>query len=316
MAAMTDHGARVARALGVRCATLRRWFARLADGISLDRRRQRRRRPVAQDLEASARAHVRALGGLVGAASLARSIGGVSRRSAAAIKRDELNALERERQAACGHVRVAVPGVVRGFDAMHLGAGYVLVASDACVPFRTTVRTVADYDARSVAATLAADFECHGAPLVLRLDRARCHDAAPVASVLRAHGVIPLHGPPRHPQYYGQLERQNREHRAWLASAPAVDDELLSAMTWALNTAWRRPTLGWRTAAEVWIARPPLQTDRDALRADVSERARRLAKHQLEPSLAMRLAIEQALIERGYLHLIPGHDRYVNRPPQ
>jgi transposase-like protein len=316
MVTMTDRGARIARALGVRAATLRRWLARLAEGRPLDRRRQRRRAAVPPELEASVRTHVRVLGSLVGAASLARSIGGISRRGAAAIKRDELTVLECERQARCGHVRVAVPGVVRGFDAMHLDRRYALVASDACVPFRTTVVAVGDYDARSVAMTLAADFKRHGPPLVLRFDRARCHDAPPVASVLRAHRVIPLHGPPHHPQYYGQLERQNREHRTWLAGRAVIEDELLTAMQNALNTKWRRPTLGWQTAAEAWLARPQLDEDRDALLADVNERARRLADHNLEPSLAMRLAIEQALIERGFLQLTPGHGRYVNRQAQ
>lgn len=28
------------------------------------------------------------------------------------------------------------------------------------------------------------------------------------------YAVLVLHGPPHHPRFYGQLERQNREHRA------------------------------------------------------------------------------------------------------
>jgi len=29
-------------------------------------------------------------------------------------------------------------------------------------------------------------------------------------------GVLILHGPARHPRFYGPLERQNREYRVWL----------------------------------------------------------------------------------------------------
>jgi hypothetical protein len=193
---MTDRGARIACALGVRAATLRRWLTRLAEGRPLDRRRQRRRAAVPPELEASVR-HVRLFGGLVGAASLARSIGGISRRGAAAIKRDELTVLERERQARCGHVRVAVPGVVRGFDAIaprpQVRPGCLRclrVIPDDGGRRRGLRCSQCGHDARGGLRT---------PPLVLRFDRARCHDAPLVASVLRAHRVIPLHGPATSP---------------------------------------------------------------------------------------------------------------------
>ena len=38
-----------------------------------------------------------------------------------------------------------------------------------------------------------------------------------------------LHGPARYPQYYGQHERQNREHQAWLAHSERVDDAVFAA---------------------------------------------------------------------------------------
>jgi hypothetical protein len=44
---------------------------------------------------------------------------------------------------------------------LHLDRRYAPVASDACVSFRTTAVAVEDYDVRSVATTLAADFERH-----------------------------------------------------------------------------------------------------------------------------------------------------------
>jgi len=251
------------------------------------------------------RDHVRALGGMVGAASLARSVGGVSRRAAGRIKRDELAAVERERKAECDHVQITRAGVVRGFDAMYLNAGFALITADAHVPYRTSAHHVPRYDAESVAMALADDFTCHGPPLVLRLDRATCHDAEPVASVLRAFGVLALHGPAYHPLYYGQLERQNLEHRQWL-NLHHASDPLLSTMTTALNRLWRRPTLGWRTAEEVWISRPPLDDDRDELHDEVRERAARRRAEGIAPDMATRLAIEQALVTRGYLRITTG----------
>lgn len=294
---------RAARVLGVGCQTLRRWLGRLALGQPILHRRGGRRRGVSAETEQAVRAHVRGLAGLAGAASLARSVAGVSRRIAAEIKRDELTAMERERQAAGTRVTVTHPGVVRGFDAMHDRDAYLLVVCDGSVPYRTSVIRVPDYTSAAVARVLDADFERHGAPLVVRLDRARCHDAEPVASVLRAHGVLPLHGPPHHPRYYGQLERQNREHRAWEKVRGFGD---LTAMTTALNALWRRPRLNWRTAEEVWLNRRFLDENRRNLRDEVEQHADRMRADGVADDLAMRLAIEQALIKRSYLTITPG----------
>ena len=161
---------------------------------------------------------VRATHGLVGAQSLGKQCG-LPRRTAAVIKRRELREMEIERKARCATVTIMAPGIVRGFDAMHLscteGKVYWLVAADAAVPYRTSIATVADYDADHVIAALRADFELHGPPIVLRLDRIACQRTPDVHRLLTEYEVLPLHGPPRHPYYYGQLERQNREHRAW-----------------------------------------------------------------------------------------------------
>ena len=73
----------------------------------------------------------------------------------------------------------------------------------------------------------------------------------------------------------------------------------------ALNKLWRRRTLAWRTAHELWSARKPVEIDRRALREEVNETAARIAQqlqHRGKPAdLAERLAIEQALESRGYL---------------
>ncbi len=192
---------------------------------------------------------------------------------------------------------------------MHLEECFALIAADWSVPFRTSIQYTRSYDAPSVAGALDRDFRIHGAPLVLREDRAKCHTAEPVASVLREHGVLVLQGPPHYPQYYGQLERQNAEHRAWwhrrlptsLPPQPQLD-----AMKTAFNERWLRPTLGWRNAAQCWSERPSLDEDRDALRDEVERRAARLRAANVSDDLAMRLAIEQALTKRGFLKITPG----------
>ncbi len=145
--------------------------------------------------------------------------------------------------------------------------------------------------------------------MILRLDRATAHTAPAVREVLDAHAVLLLHGPPHYPCFYGQLERQNREHRAWfeyaLPMCRARLEACLQQMLQAVNSLWRRRTLGWQTAWDVWKARPKLNVDRAALREEVHERAMRIAPkllHRGQPAdLAERLAITHTLERMGYL---------------
>lgn len=293
-----------ARALGVSISTLGRI-----------RRQQRQAwaacvaRQPHPDRVAAVQKIVRATHGLAGAASLSRSAG-VSRRQAAKIKHDELVEMERERKARAAHVRVTQPGVVRGFDAMHLtcegGRYYWLIAADGAVPYRTSIATVDDYDQTNVIAALTADFEEHGPPLVARLDRAACQRTPDVLALLGRYGVLLLHGPPHHPQYYGQLERQNREHRAWLAHVDTLTrmelPSVAARMRTALNALWARPTLGWCTAEQAWRARPTINVDRARLRRDVERSTVKLVNTTgLDLLAAQRRATESALIERGLL---------------
>jgi transposase-like protein len=241
-----------ARALGVGVKTIRRWLARLIEGAPLIKPRGGRRQPGPPASEQRVRETVVELHGLVGAESLARSVAGVSRRRAADIKHHVLVELERARKTECARVEITEPGIVRAFDAMHLSHGFALNAADACVPYRTSCVHADAYDAEHVADVLEADFRRHGAPLVLRDDCARCHTAPAVLSVLDEHGVALLQSPPYYPQYNGQHERQNREHRDWLAWSEHTSEHTQTAldrMKSALNERWLRPTLGWRSVS-------------------------------------------------------------------
>jgi len=301
--------------VGASPATLRRWRRRLAHGGPPP---AVAKPSLAAELREQVGGLVRALKGLIGAEAIRHAVPGVSRRQAAAVKSETLTWMERERKAAAERVVVTIPGVVRGFDAMHLstdqGHRHALIAGDAAVPFRTSAVPVKRYDGQGVAEVLTRDFARHGAPLVLRADRARCHTTPEVLEVLDHHGVLLLQGPPRHPGYYGQLERQNLEHRAWLAMAGrlVVDDldRLCAEMLLALNGSWPRRSLTWRTSEEAWQARPPMHEDRTALREEVQDRAARIRRRAegraATAAMAVRLAIEWALTKRGFLRREPG----------
>ncbi len=294
---------------GVHAATVRRWRR----GVHHTAAPVPVRRRVSPSAAREAACLVRRLHGLIGADALCHSIAGLSRRAAASIKHQTLTALERERKAALRRITISAPGLLRGFDAMHLvtedGPLFALIGADGAVPYRTSLTIGAHYDAPLVARALRTDFERHGAPLILRLDRASAHAAPLVRAVLEDYEVLTLHGPPRYPGFYGQLERQNREHRAWLQAlgtpsraliAPCLDEMLVG-----VNDLWRRRSLQWQTATERWNARPQLTTNRSAFREEVHDRALRIARtlsHHGQPAdLAERLAIERTLELRGYL---------------
>ncbi len=97
------------------------------------------------------------------------------------------------------------------------------------------------YSSAWVAKAIDDDFRQHGAPLAWRADRASCHRTDEVDEVLSAWGVLRLHGPAHLARFYGQLERQNREHRGWLAScapcSPGALVETCERMRRELNEA-------------------------------------------------------------------------------
>lgn len=297
---------------GLDAATIRRWRCRTF-------RLERHAANVTEETRQQAERRVRELNGLIGAAALSHGIDGLSRRAAARIKADTISCVERERKAVLTHVTVNTAGVVRGIDAMYFntssGPCYALVAADASAPYRTSVAVSKRYDSALAAQLLTFDIEQHGAPLVLRADRARAHDTPEVRAILHQHRILMLHGPPRYPCFYGQLERQNREHRAWLDALadPAGQpmQQLLERMIHCLNTLWPRRKLGWRTAADAWRARAAISTDtRTRFIEEVKDRTRRLACRLNVRAVASdfidRLAIEQTLTHMGYLQLQSG----------
>lgn len=300
-------------AVGVSAPTARRWLRRRRAGVPLRRKRgPRRAAGPAVEVKSRVEAVMQETRCTVGAAVLGR-IAGVSRRTAAVVKGELLTRREAERRRVSVRV-TTVPGVMRGFDAVDVSGVRVLVSADAGVPFRTSIDVASRYDAVAVAAAVERDFAQHGPPLVWRVDRWKAHVAQPVLDVLRAHQTLVMHGPPHCPRFYGQLERQNREHRAWLDSVgPCTTGRLVgecASMREAFNELIPRRTLAWQTSGALWRARQEVQIDRRALAEDVEERKHRLMSQKAlrvaYPGLVERLAIEAALIARGLLRLTKG----------
>ena len=272
----------VASVIGCSPSTLGRWSRRQQRGQPLRSRRGPGRVPVCSHDHAGQ--VVKDLAGMIGAAALAKRTG-LSRRQAAGVKTLMLREMERARKQTSQRVVVSEPGIVRGFDQMYVwtneGWRYPLIAADGSVPFRTSVVVSQAYNEDSVLAALRADIEAWGPPLVYRMDRYSAHQTPKVHALLKQHGVLVLHGPPHHPRYYGQLERQNREHRQYLSLEALPSAALLPRvcleMIQALNTTWPRRALRWKTPAQIWGQRRSIGSEeRSAFCAEVYDRHARL----------------------------------------
>ena len=322
------HFRRASSWVGKSESTLRRWQARLRRGQPAVALRGATPRPSLRTRAPEQAQQVEALvvesRGVLGADALRRATTGVSRRDAARIKREALVRLERERKAHAQRVVVTQSGVVRGFDAMHVastaGRSYALCSCDGAVPYTTSILVRNHYDGDSVRLALERDFRENGVPLILRLDRCAAHSCPRVRSLLEALGIIVLQGPPYHARFYGQLERQNRERRAWLRRLECpTPNELVSELERCrvlLNTQLARRSLDWCTAEARWCQRPSLTVDRLAFYEEIAERDARLRARLAQQSrgvdvgLAYRLAVIDTLKQHGWLRLESRGGRY------
>lgn len=304
---------RASHAAGVPASTMRRW-RRSPPPTRAPRSRVRptcaagKRNEVAKVVRESK--------GQFGCEAIRRRVGGVSRRDVMAIKTETLSKMERERKDEATRVIVTMPGVVRGFDAMHLrthdGSAYALRAQDAAVPFTTSLLVVREYDGQNVARALERDFAEHGVPYVLRMDRAACHRGDPVKPLLDAARVLVLHGPPRFPRFYGQLERPHVDYRVF---APAGECRTirehaseLERVRVLLNCEWCRRSLDYNTAETSWNSRVVPALDRLVLREEVEAIGRKITakRTKFSEDTWRRFAIQATLIRHKLLRLVPG----------
>lgn len=298
---------------GVSPSTVRRWRAK---GVPTTRRPARERPRCDAATTDAVRALVRKSKGCIGAVALSRSVGDVSRRDAAAIKACELSELERKRREDATRITICSPGVLRGFDAMHLwthtARAYALRAQEGAVPFTTTVAVEWKYDGRSVCDVLERDFRNHGAPYVLRLDRASVHRTPDAKALCARAGVLVLHGPPRCARFYGQLERPHRDLRVFAPLDVRRDlDEHVSVLQAAcvlLNRDWRRRSLEYQTAEKRWNARIIPALDRGLLCDEVLELTERIqrANDKLQRDECHRFAVVATMLQHKLLRQTPG----------
>lgn len=310
----------IAMTVGTSPSSLFRWRRRARGGEPLALPRGgASTHEVSDARRADVEALVRETHGLIGAEALRHAVAGVSRREAHRIKRATCTTMEHERAARSHRVEITMPGVLRGFDAMHLrttdGRRYALIAGDGAVPFRTSALLVDRYDEPNVLVALERDFASNGVPLVLRMDRASCQATPRVRQMLAANHVLLLRGPAHHPGYYGQQERQNRDHRPWLEALGLVAEHELAAaldeMCEVMNTKIPRRALGWQTPAALWTARGVICDNRRELEEEVAARMKRIEEAQRRSGVgevvardrAERFAIEGALVRRGYLRI-------------
>jgi hypothetical protein len=308
----------VALVLGVAVCTLRRYARRAAAGEELvSRRGPAPRAYVNSTLVEDVTTLLDETRGRMGAVCLSKRTGG-SRRDCARIKTRVLTDRERSRKHGSLQVRVSRPGIMRSFDQLYVYIDGIrrilLVCADACVPYRTTIALVSRYDAVSVARVIARDIIRYGAPLFWRMDRAKSHMTRLVMQVLEHWGVLPLFGPPRHPGFYGQMERMNRDHREWLRLGPVLTTSNIgyeiSEMRRVLNEVMIRPTLNYRTAADEWGDRVTPHVDRTQLRKEVFDLAVS-NYHELHDQkdalwLSWRRAIEIKMTQMGMLTIRRG----------
>jgi len=189
---------------------------------------------------------------------------------------------------------------------MYLDTGFALVAADAAVPFRTTIKHVTDYDGPNVATRSTPT----SGPRVHRSRFASiAHAVTPpaVLAVLHAHRVLLLQGPAvLRVNWSVRIANTARGKPGADPDTASPNQAHLDRMKTALNERWLRPTLGWWSAAHCWQTRRPIDDDRAQLHDEVQRRAERLRRRHVTSDLAMRLAIEQALTHRGYLRVTSG----------
>ena len=241
----------------VAASTVRRWRQQTRCGQRPRTVGCGRRAALAEETRAQAIEVVKRLHGQIGAEALSHRVAELSRRQAAELKQAARTEMEKERIARLQRITVTESNVMRGMDQLYVRCGsaqrLLLLASDAHVPYRTSVTACSQYDEEAVLRALQKDLALYDAPLVYRLDRASSHRTPRVRSLLKAHQVLALHGPAHYPQYYGQMERQNREHRAWLGADETIAEENLQRisdeMLEALNCELPRKSRGWQTAS-------------------------------------------------------------------
>ncbi len=203
-------------------------------------------------------------------------------------------------------------------------------AIDGQFPYLLAVRDLASWqqllwqpvlaaDAESTCLALAALFERHGAPLVLKSDNGSAFTAELTATLLEAHQVVALFSPPYYPRYNGSIEagigslKSRTEYQAarqGRAGQWSWDD--VAAAQAEANASARPKGEGGPSPEQAWAGRRPPTTEQRQRFAEALLRHREEERRspgqppagalgQQEESAMERRAIQRALVQHGYL---------------
>ena len=200
------------------------------------------------------------------------------------------------------------PNLVEGWGAA------MLSVRDLASGMQLAWQPVADETADTTVAALAALFDEHGPPLVLKSDNGSAFKSEDVQTRLAQHRVLWLPSPPHAPWYNGGCEAANGQEKrrsAFFAAQRGCDDDWTTAdlehARWQGNCLVRPYGHLGPTHSELWEQRQPIQpSERDQLAEAVAKHRARVL-NELDPDdqhhhhHVLRQAVRRALLELGLL---------------
>ncbi len=320
----------IAKELGVTPQTIRRWVKRVREGKPVYRSPGPKPKDVPRQRRQAVIGSLVRLGPFAGVAVLRGLFESVPYRRLAQLKRRFVCVLKRRYRWYSKRLEWLRAGAVWAADftkpkaRLEHGMKQLLLVRDLASGAMLAAVRCRTENARVAGGALLALFVSLGAPLVLKLDNGSAFVAGATQALLAEYGVMPLHSPPRTPQYNGSCERaggcykQRVAHEALLRGHPGVwtDRDLQGALLLANATARPRGARG-HTPAQALLARKRVtRAERYAFartrRAHVAAGLKQFRKEGGRmPTCSQRAAIDrkatqQSLQEHGHLQFRRG----------
>ena len=221
---------------------------------------------------------------------------------------------------------ITAPNVMWSED----GAGFrefgrkkeLLVLQDECSRFKVNTRLVdGPAKADDVYKYLREAFEKHGAPLIIKHDGGSIFCEEKVSGLLDEYGVIDLESPPQYPPYNGKMERSIRDiksyEKAMRRQGGRKLEERIEAAVHDLNEERPRPVLGGKTAREVFKSkRMKLPADRREFYSEVKRLEKAIAANSCtrrQEKNAGRKAVKKVLLLYGLMKELTDMSTYLNQ---
>lgn len=260
----------VAHQLSIPLRTVQQWWSRWRSERLRPRARGRGLAPLPPELKEEIQGFIEIVGPDIGVGVLRGQFPGTPRNALAHILAiHRFNLLDKER-AVIQRVHWNDPGAAWAMDFAFPPSlvegwfGAILVVRDLASKRILAATPVRSADQGATVDLLAALFEEHGAPLVIKTDNGSHFTGEEVADLLQRHRILHLRSPARYPQFNGSVEagigalRTWAHHRAAAAGHPGrwtLDDIFGACLT--INEFGRPHGDGSPTPNELW-------RDRDA----------------------------------------------------